>query len=181
MPWGGKGILIQNERTGALSTVNNQRVCYGISSYDSNAMKSSNPNSGIYEAETSRTLDLNGGNPACNQGGIAVVEPIPINTMLATRDKALGGGTGLGIGKSGDAQFTISAAHSHAVMCLNDQGGAVMAISENVTGTLRAQEHGHQPLVFDARGNGTGETVATLTGDHESRISDFTAIVLEDL
>lgn len=49
-------------------------VAYGISSYDSNAMKSANPHSGIYEAETSRTLDLNGGNPACNQGGIAVVQ-----------------------------------------------------------------------------------------------------------
>jgi DNA (cytosine-5)-methyltransferase 1 len=49
-------------------------VCYGISAYESNAMKSSNPHSGIYEADTSRTLDLNGGNPACNQGGIAVVE-----------------------------------------------------------------------------------------------------------
>ena len=69
MSRGGKGILIQNERTGALSTLNNQSVCYGISSYDSNAMKSPNPHSGIYEADTSRTLDLNGGNPACNQGG----------------------------------------------------------------------------------------------------------------
>ena len=49
-------------------------VCYGISAYESNAMKSSNPHSGIYEADTERTLDLNGGNPACNQGGIAVVE-----------------------------------------------------------------------------------------------------------
>ena len=49
-------------------------VCYGISSYDSNAMKSSNPNSGIYEADTSRTLDNNGGNPACNQGGMIVTE-----------------------------------------------------------------------------------------------------------
>lgn len=48
---------------------------YGISSYDSNAMKSPNPQAGIYEAVTSRTLDLNGGNPACNQGGIAIVEP----------------------------------------------------------------------------------------------------------
>lgn len=36
-------------------------------------MKSSNPNSGFYEAESSRTLDNNGGNPACNQGGIAVI------------------------------------------------------------------------------------------------------------
>ena len=49
-------------------------VAYGISSYDSNSMKSDNPKSGFYEADTARTLDLNGGNPACNQGGIAVCE-----------------------------------------------------------------------------------------------------------
>ena len=49
-------------------------VCYGICSYDSNAMKSSNPHSGIYVAETARTLDLNGGTPACNQGGTLVLE-----------------------------------------------------------------------------------------------------------
>ena len=46
---------------------------YGISSFDSNAMKSPNPHSGIYEADTSRTLDLNGGSPACNQGGVLVL------------------------------------------------------------------------------------------------------------
>lgn len=37
-------------------------------------MLSDNPKSGIYEAETARTLDLNGGSPACNQGGMAIVE-----------------------------------------------------------------------------------------------------------
>ena len=46
---------------------------FGICSKDSNAMKFSNPHSGIYEADTSRTIDTSGGNPACNQGGIAVV------------------------------------------------------------------------------------------------------------
>jgi DNA (cytosine-5)-methyltransferase 1 len=79
--WDGKQI------TGALTTKNaggNQRMpdkdnfnCviqpFGISAHDSNAMKSANPHSGIYKAETSRTLDANGGNPSCNQGGIAVV------------------------------------------------------------------------------------------------------------
>lgn len=44
-------------------------ICYGICSYASNSMKSSNPNSGIYEAKTARTLDTSGGSPACNQGG----------------------------------------------------------------------------------------------------------------
>ena len=71
---GGKGALVQEDKSGTLGTGNDQTIfCYGISAYESNAMKSSNPHSGIYEAETARTLDLNGGNPACNQGGMAVV------------------------------------------------------------------------------------------------------------
>ena len=60
-------------------------VCYGISSYASNAMKSSNPHSGIYEADTSRTIDQNGGNPACNQGGIAVVQSLYENHPADSR------------------------------------------------------------------------------------------------
>ena len=39
-----------------------------------------------------------------------------------------------------------------SVLCLNDQGGSVMEYSENVSGTLRAQEHGHQPLVYENHG-----------------------------
>ena len=50
-------------------------VVYGICSDQSHAMLSDNPNCGIYEAETSRTLDCNGGSPVCAQGGMAVVEP----------------------------------------------------------------------------------------------------------
>lgn len=32
-------------------------------------------------------------------------------------------------------------------LCLNDQGGSMMSVSEDITGTLRAQEHGHQPAI----------------------------------
>lgn len=71
---GGKGALVQEDKSGTLGTGNDQTIfCYGISAYESNAMKSNNPKSGVYVADTSRTLDLNGGNPACNQGGMAVV------------------------------------------------------------------------------------------------------------
>ena len=71
---GGKGALVQEDKSGTLGTGNDQTIfCHGISAYESNAMKSSNPKSGVYLADTSRTLDLNGGNPACNQGGMAVV------------------------------------------------------------------------------------------------------------
>ena len=35
-------------------------------------------------------------------------------------------------------------------MCLNDQGGSIMNVTEEVTSTLRAQDHGHPPCVFSA-------------------------------
>ena len=39
-----------------------------------------------------------------------------------------------------------------SVLCLNDQGGSIMSCTEDVAGTLRAQEHGHQPLIFENHG-----------------------------
>ena len=80
---GGKGALIQENMSATLACNNDQYLfqptAYGISAYESNSMKSSNPHSGIYKADTSRTLDLNGGNPACNQGGIAIVEKMVLD------------------------------------------------------------------------------------------------------
>ena len=46
---------------------------YGLSSKASNAWQSSNPHSGCYEADTTRTLDTGGGDPTRNQGGMIVV------------------------------------------------------------------------------------------------------------
>jgi len=75
---GGKGALIQEDVSATLSCNNDQTLfvpkCYGICSKSSFAMISDNPHAGFYEADTSRTLDQGGGNPTCNQGGIAVVE-----------------------------------------------------------------------------------------------------------
>ena len=74
---GGKGPLIQKDRSATLSCNNDQTlfepVPFGICSDQSKAMLSDNPHAGIYKAQTSRTLDTGGGNPGCNQGGIAVV------------------------------------------------------------------------------------------------------------
>ena len=55
------------------------------------------------------------------------------------------------------------------VLCLNDQGGKAMAYGKNMSGTLRAQEHGHQPVVLyenhgiDARYRGPLETAPTIS------------------
>ena len=40
-----------------------------------------------------------------------------------------------------------------SVMCLHDQGGQRMDVCENMTGTLRASEKGHQPLVYENHGD----------------------------
>ena len=55
-----------------------------------------------------------------------------------------------------------------SVMCLHDQGGQRMDVCENMTGTLRANEKGHQPLVYenhgvDARIRESGEVSPTVT------------------
>ena len=140
---GGKGALVQTEKSGTLGTGNDQTIfCYGISSYESNAMKSSNPKSGVYVADTSRTLDLNGGNPACNQGGMAVV---CAGFKLGNSEQARS------IGYAEEQSPTLNAecgGNKPAVLCLNDQGGNVMGVSHDVSGTLRAQEHGDQPAVI---------------------------------
>ena len=66
-----------------------------------------------------------------------------------------------------------------SVLCLNDQGGSVMECSKDVAGTLRAQEHGHQPLVLyenhgkDARYKGplpVAPTVVTAYGSGGNNI-----------
>ena len=81
---------------------------YGICAKDSNSMKSSNPNSGFYEADTARCLDGNGGNPACNQGGIAVIEG------NGSRPSHRGDGY-----KESDIMYTLNATEQHAVAFAN--------------------------------------------------------------
>ena len=40
----------------------------------------------------------------------------------------------------------------NGMVVLNSQGGTQIEVSEDVTGTLRAEEHGHQPCVLEAAG-----------------------------
>jgi DNA (cytosine-5)-methyltransferase 1 len=104
---GGKGALVQTEKSGTLGANNDQTIfqpkAYGISAFESNAMRSANPHSGVYEANTSRTLDLNGGNPACNQGGICVVEPVGADLYNATLTGDTAATVTTGTGRSGAA------------------------------------------------------------------------------
>ena len=129
---GGKGALVQTDKSATLSCNNDQTVFvpFGICSDGSNSMKSDNPHSGIYRAETARTLDGNGGNPSCNQGGIAVVSVQ--GSMIGRADK--NGPQGSGINE--DVSFTLNATDRHAVAFSQD---SYTKYSENdKCGALRA-------------------------------------------
>ncbi len=137
---------------------------YGISAKDSNAMKSSNPHSGVYKAETSRTLDCNGGNPGCNQGGIAVVcvdqgggksgcnvsvEQSPTLTCTHGGEPAVctvaieGNGTrpshkGDGYSES-DVMYTLNTVDRHAVYAMTT--GNYLQTTEEQAPTLLARDY----------------------------------------
>lgn len=55
-----------------------------------------------------------------------------------------------------------------SVLCINDQGGERMDVAADISGTLRSQEHGHQPLIFenhgiDARYRQMGDVAPTMS------------------
>ena len=150
---GGKGALLQEDRSATLSCNNDQTVfvpvqAYGICSKDSNAMKSDNPHSGFYEAETSRTLDGNGGHPGCNQGGIAVVAVQ--GSMIGRKDKNGPQGSGVNEGVS----FTLDAVDRHAVAyptyCTSKDSHFTRAEKE-LANTLVATDYKDPPVINDVQ------------------------------
>lgn len=159
-----------------MNTLNNQTVVYAICSYDSNSMKSGNPHSGIYETETSKTIDNNGGNPSCYQGGIIVLEG------NGQRPSHRGNGY-----EESEVSYTLNAVEQHAVAYrktahprTSEEGQgyeeATVADTMNVSDTTEART---PMLVCDARGNGSGEVSPTITGDHQDRVTDYTAICVD--
>lgn len=160
---GGKGALVQTEKSATLSTLQDQTLfvaeppkAYSFDSLTSNSMKSSNPHSGCREVEIAKTLDASPPDPAKNQGGIAILDVLPFDTTQITSPQN---------GNNphfGDPCHPLAAtAHPPAAVCLN----YINPVAE--------------PLIYDARGNGDGITSPTMTGEHNSRVTDYTAITLQ--
>ena len=141
---GGKGALVQDDMSATISCNNDQTVfvptAYGICSDKSNSMLSDNPHSGIYEADTSRTLDANGGNPGCNQGGIAVVALQ--GSMIGREDK--NGPQGSGVDE--DVSFTLNTIDRHAVAYAMTTGCFTL-VEEEKSPTLLSRDYKDAPIV----------------------------------
>lgn len=123
-------------------------------------------------------------------------DAIPVNLQIATRHKSLGERTGLGVGQAGDAAYTLQEGHEHGVCCPDiakaytlkirsgcEGGGKGALVQTEKSATLSTLQDqtlfAAEPLIYDARGNGDGITSSTMTGDHNSRVTDYTAITLQ--
>ena len=189
---GGKGALIQDDKSATLSCNNDQTVfvpfckgtrphsaeeapiwkdgevantlntfdigetrcnelvvqAFGICSKESNAMKSDNPHSGFYAAQTARTLDCNCNNPSSNQGGIAVVA---VQGSMIGRDDRNGP---QGSGVNEDVCFSLTGADRHAVAYptyCTSKNSYFMRAEKELANTLVATDYKDPPVINDVR------------------------------
>lgn len=63
--------------------------------------------------------------------------------------------------------------------CAGGGKGALVQTEKSETLSTLQDQTLFQPVVYDARENGDGRTCPTITGDHENRITDYTAIAIE--
>ena len=148
---------------------------FGICSDKSNSMLSNNPHSGIYEATTARTIDGNGGNPGCNQGGVAIVEPIPFTQNQRDEVRTLDGKSGAVQAQPGmkqqtfvlqgsmigredkngtqcdgvneDVSFTLNTIDRHAVYAMTT--GGFTQVAEESASTLLSRDYKDAPDVTE--------------------------------
>ena len=164
---GGKGALVQTEKSGTIKSGNDQTLF---------CMATQQGEAEVRNDDRAPTLTASAGMSGNNQPVICIqgnaidrADTAGCNGKgwkedvcytLNTIDRpAVCAGFKLGnseqarsIGYAEEQAPTLNAecgGNKPAVMCLNDQGGNVMGVSHDVAGTLRAQEHGHQPSILD--------------------------------
>ena len=142
---GGKGALVQTEKSGTLGTGNDQTIF---------CMATQQGGAELRTDDRAPTLTAAAGMSGNNQPVVA----IPINDK-ATRWQGGGesrnhdgSGNGLGIGKGGDPAPTLTAGDRHGVMCAgfklgNSEQARSIGYQEELSPTLNAECGGNKPAV----------------------------------
>lgn len=140
-----------------------------------------------YNADKSRTLTAtNGGGGSATGNYLDISEVRPINLQVATRCKALGERTGLGIGENNDPAYTLQEQHSHAVFAVypvrdpnlnKNANGFIVGENNAPAPTLSATDRHAVAACFAPSGfGGFTEGVGTLrasAGKHGSSSSNL--------
>lgn len=174
---GGKGALVQTEKTGTLSTLQDQTLFQPVYCLAGNII------------DRSETAGANG-------LGVKEDKSYTLNTVdrpaVAYKVPVLNDQGGGKMDVSYDVVGTLRAnAKGHDPIVLDALPFDTTQLTSPQNGSnphwgdpchpLAASAHTPSAIVkvFDARGNGDGQIVPTITGDHESRITDYTAIAVD--
>lgn len=128
---GGKGALVQTEKSGTIKAGNDQTLF---------CMATQQGGAEVRSDGRAPTLTASAGMSGNNQPVVCA------GFKLGNSEQARS------IGYAEEQAPTLNAecgGNKPAVLCLNNQGGSMMGVSHDVSGTLRAQEHGHQPSILD--------------------------------
>ena len=125
------------------------------------------------------------GGQGANAGGIGYSEEVS-----PTLKSVLSGGNTVPDVVYPEKARILSARHDSSPC--SDRGQNVVALdcrnligNDGISGTLQAKNEGGfslnfvNPVVYDCRGNGSGNIAPNLTGDHQNRVTDYTAICLQ--
>ena len=124
--------------SGALMATSNMQMQTFVTQPD-DAIEGFDGYNGDLTGDVAATLGVNCGMSTGRNGIVAAA--------FSAGAGASAGGIGYGEELSPTLRGSASGNCMPSVLCINDQGGQAMEVSEDMTGTLRAQEHGHQPLV----------------------------------
>lgn len=142
---GGKGALVQTEKSGTLGTGNDQTI-FCLATQQGGAE--------LRTDDRAPTLTAAAGMSGNNQPVVAIPTAYSFDSLSSNSMKSKNPHSGcreVDVAKTLDTTDPTPSKNQGgiAVLCLNDQGGNVMGVSHDVTGTLREQEHGHQPSILD--------------------------------
>lgn len=100
-------------------------------------------------------------------------DAIPINLQIATRHKSLG---------ERERVLVSGRRVMPPILCRRVTSMGSMVICDDCSPAIRSRDYKDPNIVcYDARGNGDGMLSPTITGDHNSRITDYTSVVIEKI
>ncbi len=162
------GEARQEDSGDAVGSAGGDCRVFDITGVTSSSMKSPTEDSCFRERKVTRTLDTFTDTPECNQGGNVVVYAADCRNLRLTGEV------------SGTLQAKENGGYSlnyqNPVVYQNPKRGEYVESEVGSTLLAHLAVEPRDVVVYDARGNGDGKIVPTLTGGHESRVTDYTAL-----
>lgn len=174
---GGKGALVQTEKTGTLSTLQDQTLFQPVYCLAGNIIdRSETAGANGLGVKEDKSYTLN----TVDRPAVAYKVPVLNDQGGGKMDVSYDVVGTLRANAKGHDPIVIDALPFDTTQLTSPQNGSNPHWGDPCH-PLAASAHTPSAVVkvFDARGNGDGQIVPTITGDHESRITDYTAIAVD--